>query len=83
MSGGDWCACGGYRGAYKQLYGNQCRCMERAISHAHAVADDDELTEQWEQRAEMERAIEEMRDRLRRLDEAIAERVRRLKEEMK
>lgn len=57
--------------------------MERSLAHAHAVADDDALVEQWEQRAEMERAIEEMRDRLRRLDEAIAERVRRLKEEMK
>lgn len=59
------------------------RAMERSLAHAHAVADDDALVEQWEQRAEMERAIEEMRDRLRRLDDAIAERVRRLKEEMK
>ena len=59
------------------------RAMERSLAHAHAVADDDDLAERWMERAEMERAIEEMRDRLRRLDEAIAERVRRLKEEMK
>lgn len=48
--------------------------MERALAHAHAVADDDALVEQWEQRAEMERAIAELTEKMRRLDEAIAER---------
>lgn len=56
--------------------------MDRSLAHAHAIADDDDLAERWSERAEMERAIEEMRDRLRRLDEAIAERVARIKREM-
>jgi hypothetical protein len=57
--------------------------MERSLAHAHAVADDDDLAERWLERAEMERAIAELTDKLRRLDETIAERVRRLKEEMR
>lgn len=59
------------------------RAMERSLAHAHAVADDDDLAERWLERAEMERAIAELTDKLRRLDETIAERVRRLKEEMR
>lgn len=58
------------------------REMERSLAHAHAVADDDALVEQWEQRAEMERAIAELTEKMRRLDEAIAERVARIKREM-